>query len=166
MAQHKDLRDEAAIEKIKEMADGNICLFCTYENGQIVSRPMGTQQVEEDGTLWFISKKDSSKNEQIDENSTVHLMYSDTGKHHYLSLSGHAHVVVDRSKVEELWNPMAKAWFEKGKDDPEISLIRVTPDEGHYWDTKNGKLISMLRIAVAAVSGKQMDGGVEGDITV
>ncbi|MCG2616899.1 pyridoxamine 5'-phosphate oxidase family protein [Terrimonas sp. NA20] len=166
MGQHKDLRNDAAIEKIREMAEEKICLFCTYENGQIVSRPMSTQQVDEDGTLWFLSRKDSSKNEQIDENSSVHLMYSDTSKHHYLSLTGHARIVIDQSKVEELWNPIAKAWFEKGKDDPEISLISVAPEEGHYWDTKNGKLVSMLKIAVAAVSGKQMDGGVEGDITV
>jgi general stress protein 26 len=166
MAQNKDLRDEAAIEKIKEMAEEKICLFCTYENEQIISRPMSTQQVDEDGTLWFLSRKDSTKNEQIDENSSVHLMYSDTSKHHYLSLSGHARIVVDQAKVEELWNPIAKAWFEKGKDDPEITLIAVIPEEGHYWDTKNGKLVSMLKIAVAAVSGKPMDGGVEGDIKV
>lgn len=166
MGQNKDLYDQNGIDKIRELAEGKICLFCTYEDGQIVSRPMSTQQVDEDGTLWFLSRKDSSKNDQIDENHAVHLMYMDTGKQHYLSLSGHASVVIDKAKTEELWNPIAKAWFEKGKDDPDISLLRVTPEEGHYWDTKNGKLISMIKIAIAAISGKSMDGGVEGDITV
>lgn len=166
MGQNKNLQNQEAIDKVKELAEGQICLFCTYENGQIVSRPMSTQKVDDDGTLWFLSRKNSAKNEQIDEDHAVLLMYMDTGKQHYLSLNGHAYVVTDPEKVEELWNPIAKAWFEKGKDDPDISLLRVTPEDGHYWDTKNGKLISMIKIAVAAVSGKSMDGGVEGDITV
>jgi general stress protein 26 len=166
MGTTKSLSDQAAIEKIKELADGKICLFCTYEDGQIVSRPMGTQGIDEDGTIWFFSRKDSEKNEQIDEDSTVHLMYMDTSKQQYLSLSGRARVVIDKKKIEELWSPIAKAWFEQGKDDPELSLLSVTPEEGHYWDTKNGKIISLIKIAVAALTGKQMDGGIEGDLKI
>ena len=49
-------------------------------------------------------------------------------------------------------------------EDPDISLIRVTPQDGHYWDTKNGKLISTIKIAVAALTGNSMDGGVEGNL--
>ncbi|RYG25269.1 MAG: general stress protein, partial [Chitinophagaceae bacterium] len=108
--------------------------------------------------------KGSEKNDQIAEDSAVHLMYMDTDKQQYLSLSGHARIVSDINKIEELWNPMAKAWFEKGKDDPALSLLCVTPEDGHYWDTKNGKIISFIKIAVAALIGKQMDGGVEGDL--
>lgn len=166
MGQNENLYDRAAVEKIRELAEGKICLFCTYENGQIVSRPMNTQKVEDDGTLWFLSRKGSSKNEQIEDDHTVHLMYMDTGKQHYLSLSGTASILADQQKTEELWNPIAKAWFQEGKNDPSISVIRVRPEEGHYWDTKNGKLVSIIKIAVAAISGKSMDGGVEGDITI
>lgn len=166
MGDTRSLHDQAAIDKIKELAEGKMCLFCTYENGEIVSRPMSTQGIDEDGTIWFFSRKDSEKNEQIDEDNTVHLMYMDTGKQQYLSLSGHASIVVDKQKTEELWDPIARAWFEKGKDDPALSLLRVTPEEGHYWDTKNGKLISLIKIAVAALTGKQMDGGVDGDLKV
>jgi general stress protein 26 len=166
MGDTKSLFDQAAIDKIKELADGKMCLFCTYEDDQIVSRPMSTQGIDEDGTMWFFSRKDSEKNDQIDEDNTIHLMYMDTGKQQYLSLSGHASIVVDKRKTEELWNPIAKAWFEKGKDDPSLSLLRVTPEEGHYWDTKNGKLISFIKIAVAALTGKPMDGGVDGDLKI
>jgi general stress protein 26 len=93
-------------------------------------------------------------------------MYMDTGKEHYLSLSGHAEIVKDKAKTDELWNVFIKAWFEGGKDDPAITLIKVMPEEGHYWDTKNGKLVSMIKIAAAALTGSHSDGGVEGDITV
>lgn len=167
MGDTKDLTNEAAIEKIRELANRKICLFCTYSNNEIVSRPMDTQDVDENGVLWFMSRKDSVKNMQIDQNSKVYLMYLDDSKHHYLSLSGTARVeAYDRERIEELWTPMTKAWFTEGKDDPDISLITVTPDNGHYWDTKNGKLVSLIKITAALITGKEMDGGIEGDINL
>ena len=91
-------------------------------------------------------------------------MYADTGAQHYLSLTAYAQIVDDRKKIEALWTPLAKAWFEQGKEDPDITLIKVHPDVGHYWDTKNGKLISMIKIAAAALTGNQPDAGVHGSV--
>lgn len=166
MGDTKDLVNQEAIEKITELAKGKICLFCTYRNNEIVSRPMDTQDVDEDGALWFMSRKDSIKNMQIGENNEVYLMYLDTSKSHYLSLRGKAEILYDRQKIEELWTPSTKAWFTEGKDDPDISLLKVTPENGHYWDTKNGALISLIKIAAAVISGKEMDGSIQGDINV
>ena len=58
---------------------------------------------------------------------------------------------------------MANAWFD-GKDDPKVSIIRVEPRETYYWDTKAGKLVTLLSFVAAAVTGKQTDNsdGVEG----
>ena len=94
-------------------------------------------------------------------------MYIDQDKHHYLSLTGAAEVVEDQKKVDELWNGFLNAWFEEGKDDPQVSLIKVTPEDGHYWDTKNGKLVTLIKIAMAAVTGNRgKDGSLEGDIHI
>jgi general stress protein 26 len=65
-----------------------------------------------------------------------------------------------------MWSSIAKAWFTEGKDDPAISLVKVTPEEGYYWDTKNNKMISLIKIAAAVVTGKTMDGGIEGKLNV
>jgi general stress protein 26 len=83
-----------------------------------------------------------------------------------MSIYGTAEIVFDKNKVEEMWTPIAKAWFTGGKDDPLISLIKVTPQEGYYWDTKNNKMISLVKIATAMVTGKTMDDGVEGTLSV
>jgi hypothetical protein len=42
----------------------------------------------------------------------------------------------------------------------------VTPEQGFYWDTKDGKLVSILKIAASAISGKTLQEGVEGNISV
>jgi general stress protein 26 len=167
MGDVKNLASEKAIEKIKELADGKMCLLCTVANGTIVSRPMSTAQVDENGDIWFFSPKDSDKNQQIKEGSMVYLMYMETGKQHYLTLTCTAEVVFDDAKVDELWNPFLKAWFTEGKDDPNISLLKVSPGEGHYWDEKNGHFISMIKTGIAALTGtKGLDGSLEGDLSM
>lgn len=166
MGTTRSLSDNAAIEKIQELTKGKIGLFCTIQNGEIESRPMSTQAVDEDGTMWFFSHRDSHKNQQIESIDKVYLMYSDQDKHHYLSLTGYAEVIVDKAKIEELWNPFVKAWFEGGKDDPAITLLKVTPVDGHYWDTKDGKLVTLIKIAVASLTGNHKDGSVEGDLNL
>ncbi len=63
---------------------------------------------------------------------------------------------------------MANAWFEDGKEDPKVSIIRVTPTETYYWETKAGKFISLLNFATAAVTGNKTDNddGREGNLHV
>ncbi len=127
---------------------------------------MSTQKVDDDGCVWFMSDKNSTKNQDIKSDSRVQLFYSHQSSSEYMSIFGTAEIVFDKNKVEEMWTPIAKAWFTEGKDDPAISLIKVTPQEGYYWDTKNNKMISLVKIAAAIVTGKTMDDGIEGTLSV
>ena len=70
----------------------------------------------------------------------------------------------DKEKIKELWEPIVKTWFQEGTDDPHISVIKVTPKEGYYWDTKHGKLVALAKMVASMVSGKTMDDGIEGKI--
>lgn len=164
MSDYKTLTDNEAVEKIKELAADKICMFCTYDDFKMITRPMSTSAVDDDGTLWFFSDKSSHKNHQLRHNHQVDLLYMETGRHHYMVLNGIAEVIRDVDKAREIWNPINKAWFEGGAEDPDLSLIKVTPSEGHYWDTRNGKLVAMFKIMVAALTGKETDYGIEGDI--
>ena len=165
MSDYKTLTDHEAVEKIKELATDRICMFCTYEDFKMITRPMSTSAIDDDGALWFFSDIHSHKNFQIKHNQQVDLLYMETGRHHYMVLNGTAEVIKDVDKAREIWNPLNKAWFEGGAEDPDLSLIKVTPTEGHYWDTRNGKLVAMFKIMVSALRRRKvMDYGVEGDI--
>jgi general stress protein 26 len=114
----------------------------------------------------LMSKNGSLKNEDIEDDNRVELFYANKSSAEYLTVYGTAEILEDRSKIEELWSPIAKAWFKEGKDDPKISLIKVKPLDAYYWDTKENKVISLLKIVISAVTGKENDGGVEGTIKV
>ena len=156
MGEKINLGNKEAIAKIKELAeDVRICMFCTeLSNSPFTTRPMALQEVDESGNLWFLSSSESNKNFEIKADEKVQLVFAKTSDSHYLSVFGSAYIYKDKDKIEEMWSPIAKAWFEEGKDDPKLTVIRVSPEDSYYWDTKDGRMISLLKIAVAAGSGE------------
>ena len=168
MSETKNLYDKEAIKKLKEMVDDiTTCMFCTeVENVPFKTRPMATVDVDDEGNLWFFSNKSSDKNDEIKDNSTVQLLYAKNSDSHFLTVTGKTQIVWDKEKIDELWTPTMKAYFQDGKDDPNISLLKIRPEEAHYWDTINGKMITILKMATSAVTGAQTNIGVEGKIKV
>lgn len=164
----KNLSHQEAIDKFKELVKHeSVCLFTTrLTEVPLTTRPMSIQKVCDQGNFWFLSASDSSKNQEIIEDSRVQLFINNTSNYEFLSVYGKATISRDRQKIDELWSDIAKAWFNEGKDDPRVTVIKVTPEEGFYWDTKDGKLVSLIKIAASAVTGKTLQEGVEGRISV
>lgn len=163
----ENLSHQQAIDKFKELVKHeSTCLFTTrLTQVPLTTRPMAVQKVCDQGNFWFLSSSESEKNQEIAEDPRVQLFISNTSNYEFLSVYGHATISRDKEKIEEFWSDINKAWFD-GKDDPRITVIKVTPEEGFYWDTKDGKLVSMIKIAASAISGKTLTEGVEGRISV
>lgn len=169
MGDVKDVSNNEAIEKIKQLAEkAQTCLFCTkIETGKSFStRPMSAQKVDNAGNIWFLSDKDSTKNMEVEDDDHVQLLFSGSNHSDFLSVYGKATILYDKAKIKELWEPIVKTWFQEGVDDPRISVIKVTPEEGYYWDTKHGKLVALAKMLTSMVSGKTMDDGIEGTIKI
>lgn len=166
MGETKNLEGSAGRKKLRELAlDAKICHFVTALGQRpLDSRPMSVLDVDDEGNFWFMSGKDSHKNEEIYDDPEVQLFFSNGSSSEYLSVFGYAEIIKDRTKIDELWTPIAKTWFNEGKDDPNLSLIRVQPADAYYWDTKNNKMIQLIKIATGAVLGKPMDDGIEGEV--
>lgn len=163
----KNLTHQEAIDKFKELIKHEpTCLFTTLlTQVPLTTRPMSVQKVCDQGNFWFLSSTDSDKNEEIAIDDRVQLFFVNTSDYEFLSLYGKASISKDKQKIKELWSDIAKAWFED-ENDPRITVIKVTPEEGFYWDTKSGKLVSMIKILASAISGKTLEEGVEGTISV
>ncbi len=134
--------------------DVRICMLITNDGRwELRARPMGTQQVEFDGDLWFFTAADSEKAREIERAPQVCVSYADTSSHTYVSVSGTAEISNDRSKMRELLTPMLKVWFDRGVDDPNLRLIRVEVHRAEYWDSPGGKLVQLLGFVKRAVGG-------------
>ena len=82
----------------------------------------------------------------------------------FLTLSRTASVSRDKARIKELWEPIVKTWFTEGKDDPRITVIKVTPTDGYYWDTKHGAVIAGAKMLGGGAIGKTLDDSVEGQL--
>ena len=164
MGDHKDLSNNSAAVKIKELAeDIKTCMFCTYKNSKLQSRPMSVQEIDDDGNLWFLSDKTSNKNSEINANAQVEIFFSEPHDK-FLSLHGVANIFYDKDMIEKLWNPIVKIWMQGGVDDPNLSVIQVIPEDGYYWNNKNGKMVAIAKMAASLITGKTMDDGIEGNL--
>lgn len=168
MSDIKNLTDKEAIDKLKELAKGtDICLFTTaLDRLPLITRPMSVSEVDDEGNLWFMSRKTSDKNDDIERDERVQLFFSNRSDYEFLSIYGKAMIVQDKEKAKKLWTPIAKTWFTEGIDDPELTLICVRPQAAYYWDTKHNKIITLLSYLAGAVIGKQMNNGIQGKIKV
>ncbi len=142
---------EEAVETVKELIkDIEVAMFTTIVNGKLVSRPMQTQETEFDGDLWFITLKDTDKYEEISSNPEVNLAYA--GKS-YVSISGTAEFMEDLERKKEYWNPIYDKMLETTYEDPNVVLIKVTPETAEYWESGN-KLKAVKSFAKKLVSSE------------
>lgn len=157
-----------AIEKIKTLAKkASSCFFCTnIKDGSFQTRPMSPEEIDDAGNFWFLSAADSHKNEEIEMDDSVQLLFQGYAHSDFMSINGKAEILKDRKKIEELWDGLMKTWFTEGKDDPRITIIKVTPVDGYYWDTKHGEAVAFVKIAIGAMLGKTLDDSIEGKILV
>ena len=169
MSNTKDLNNKEAIDKLKSLVeDITICLFCTdlkTDDGS-TCRPMSAIKVCDQGNIWFFSEKDSDKNKAIANDKNVQLFFSHPAKSSYLVVNGEAEIIFDKTKIDELWTPVAKIWFKEGKDDPTISIIKVKPSNAYYWDTDGNQMINLLKMIASVATGKNLVTGNEGAITL
>ncbi|MBD7955743.1 pyridoxamine 5'-phosphate oxidase family protein [Stenotrophomonas sp. Sa5BUN4] len=143
--------------------DVEVAMFTTTGvDGRLYSRPLGTQEVEFDGDLWFATSADSPKVAEIALNPRVNVAYASPSKNSYVSVAGTARIVDDRAKIDALWSPAMKLFFPEGKDDPNLRLIHVQAESAEYWDgpgTLLGKALSFVLSAVQDEPSRLGDNG-------
>lgn len=161
----KNLFNEEARAKIKKLAE-NIDFTMMETNlgaKQTHIIPMSTKEVDADGNIWFLSNKDSEHNRYLKSDDAIQLIYSKPGDFEFMTLFGHASITTERPVLEKYYGKSDDAWFE-GIDDPNLTAIKVVPKDAHYWDAKNGKLVSLLKMGMGAITGEKQDLGEHGNL--
>lgn len=120
-------------------------------SGELHARPMSIAKLEEDGDLWFVTRLDTPKVDELARDSRTTVIMQARNK--YLRVAGHAVVLRDKEKINELWTESMRIWFDD-KTDPRLVLIKVNAYEAEYWDVsgKEGILFA-LKAAKALITG-------------
>ena len=145
--------DEQRKRVAQLVSDARICMLTTVEaDGTLVSRPMGLQEAEFDGTLWFFASDGSAEVAEIRANPNVNVSFSNMKAAEWVSIAGRAETLWDRARAEELWNPMLNAWFTEGLDTDGLTLIKVDVSSAQYWDGPGSRVVRLIGLARAAIT--------------
>jgi general stress protein 26 len=157
------------VEKLIEMVkDARTCMLITNEKNaeNLSGRPMGMNKIDADGTMWFFTKESSEKVDEIQESKKVSIAINNESSNNYVMINGIATLVNDKNKMKELWSSIMKAWLPLGLDDPDMTLIKVIPNEVNYWDSSSNKMVVLFNIIKAIVTGKEYAEGEHGKINL
>lgn len=104
------------------------------------AQPMTAQlhdRVEGRGPIWFFTAKDVDLVRAMGSGAPATIHFASKGHDLFASIEGRLEPENDREKIERLWNPFVAAWYEGGKDDPKLQLLRFDPDHAQIWLNEN-----------------------------
>jgi general stress protein 26 len=149
------MNDVQKFAKIIEKIQFAMMTTISANDRHLNSRPMTLLKTEFDGDLWFFAGRASQPVEDIQEEPMVNLAFSDPKTNAYMSVSGRAEMVLDRAKAEELWNPLFKAWFPKGLEDPDLCMIKVEVESADYWESPSSPVAKLAGFAKVILTGQR-----------
>lgn len=165
----ENLNNKEAITKLQELVNKiDIGMLCTYpgNNEYFHAVPMSRQEVDDDGNIWYLFSAESETYKNLQGDNKISVLFSHVGDYNFLSINGIAEISKDKERIEKYWNKFVEAWFEKGKEDPNIRILKVKVEDAHYWDNKTSKLATIFKVAASAISGQKMDIGREGELNI
>jgi general stress protein 26 len=98
------------------------------------TRPMTAQFEHERGPIWFFTSRDNAMVQALgDGDARAVAAFASKGHDLFAAIHGRLRVDTDRAVVDRLWNRYVAAWFEGGKEDPRIALLRLDAENAEVW---------------------------------
>ena len=112
------------------------------------TRPMTAQLDGDRGPIWFFSARDTELVEQLGGGSRRAIgTFTSKGHGLFATIHGDLRVDNDRAMIDRLWNSFVAAWYEGGKDDPKLALLRLDADRAEIWEN-GSSLIAGIKMMI------------------
>ena len=103
------------------------------------TRPMTAQFENDQSPIWFFAGRDNEIVKALTPGNHAIAAFSSKGHDLFASISGTLREDSDRAVIDRLWNPFIAAWY-KGKDDPNLVLLRLDATDAEVWLNENNLL--------------------------
>ena len=105
------------------------------------ARPMTALFEEPRGPIWFFTARDNALVRGLEGGGGgAHASFVAKDHDLFASLGGGLRLDTDRTVIDRLWNPFVAAWYEGGKDDPSLALLRFDADHAEIWENASSLL--------------------------
>jgi len=141
-------------------------------SGQLVSRPMATQERIEGADLWFVTNVDTHKLDDLALDPHVNCSYYNTSTHEWVSVSGLARVTKNKTRIRQLYKEDWKTWFgdeggdrDGGPNDPRIALVLVEAELATYMKVNKRRPVVLFEVLKGIVTGRGPSAGDVKEVT-
>jgi general stress protein 26 len=163
-AHHQGMPTSKKIDELYDLIQGiETAMFTTRRpNGQLVSRPMATQERIEGADLWFVTDATTHKLDELSLDPHVNCSYYNNKTREWVSVSGVARVSKNRTRIRQLYKEDWKVWLgdeggerDGGPTDPRIALILVDADSATYMKVNKSRPVVLFEVIKSFVTGNR-----------
>ena len=97
------------------------------------------------GPIWIFSARSVDLVKALGGGGKALAHFASKGHELFASIHGDLVPDSDPAVIDRLWNPFVAAWYEGGKDDPELRLLRFDPERAQVWLNENS-MFSALKL--------------------
>jgi len=113
--------------------------------------------------IWFFTASDTDLARRLSSPQAGLMAFAAKGHDLFATAQGELRIDNDRAVIDRLWNAFVAAWFEGGKDDPKVTLLRFDAVRAEVWLNENSLLagVKMLLGADPKQDYRDKVGGVD-----
>jgi general stress protein 26 len=99
------------------------------------ARPMTAQIDDADARspIWFFTVKENAIVQNLGKSNRAIATFTSKGHDLFATIHGRVSLDRDRATIDRLWNRFVAAWYEGGKDDPRLALLRLDAERAEIW---------------------------------
>jgi general stress protein 26 len=97
------------------------------------ARPMTAQFENDRSPIWFFASTDNELVRSLPNGDRAIATFAAKGHELFATLHGRLSLDNDRAAIDRFWNRYVAAWFEGGKDDPKLALLRLDAEHAEIW---------------------------------
>jgi general stress protein 26 len=142
------------------------CMLTTRFAGGLRARPLEARPNRHAGLICFVTDFRSDKEDEVQANPDVGIVFIDSKDNAYVSITGRACILRDAEKIKAFWRKSDDVWWPGGPEDSDVCLLQVEPIIGELWDEPRSRIVTYLEFAKAKLTGLEPNLGENRKVTV
>lgn len=164
-----DINDKAALEKrlwddLEKNRYGMLGAVGTLPVGHFA--PMTAFTEPEAGKIWFYTNTHSGLAQAAQSGTKAMFIVQAKDQELQACIGGTLRARFDAMHRDKFWSPIVAAWFPKGKDDPDLTLLCLDCSDAEIWLSEQGPIKFGWEIAKANLTGSTPDIGAHAKVSL
>ncbi len=108
-------------------------------------------------TLFFYTSRDNRAFQALPEQNRAMVQFVSKGHDFFACLSGTLSATTDRDLIDKFWSNSVEAWYQNGKEDPDLVMLRMDLDDAEMWQADMGVVGIFKLLTGGTIDQKKME---------